>query len=145
MESLNKSKDDKICFNTLFQWECKAMEMYGVDKVKGFFEYFLIYLSEEYNISFTKPFEVQIEIAMDLKDIAKRLYQIEDEQKEWIQKEVESTIQVLKIDLKKLLTIIRRSKRTNKISVFFKSWTEETPAIIIYEKTKGDTNGNNIL
>ena len=133
-EILNMTKDEEICFNMLFQWECKAMEIYGDDKVKGFFEYFRISLSEIYYISFEKPFEVKIEIAMDLKDIARRLYRNEDEQEEWIQKEIDLMIVKIKRELRAILTIIKRSKRTNKISVFFKSWTEETPVIIIFEK-----------
>jgi len=66
--------------------------------------------------------------------MAKRLFFNEKAQNEWIKNEIESIINTLRINLSKLLTIIRRSKRTNKISVFFKSWTEEIPALIIFEK-----------
>lgn len=133
-EILDMTRNEEICYNTLFQWKCKALEIYGDEKVKGFFEYFRISLSEIYYISFEKPFEVKIEIGMDLKDMAKRLFFDKIAQNEWIKNEIESIINMLKINLNKILTIIRRSKRTNTISVFFKSWTEEIPAIIIFSK-----------
>ena len=129
------TQNEYVCFNTLFQWQCKAMEIYGNDKVKGFFEYFRISLSEIYYISFENPFEVKIEIAIDLNDMAKILFSNNKmAQNQWIKNEIESIINTLRINLCKLLTIIKRSKRTNKISVFLKSWTEEIPEMIIYEK-----------
>lgn len=135
-ELLDMTQKEYVCFNTLFQWECKAMEIYGSDKIKGFFEYFRISLSEIYYISFEKPFEVKIEIAMDLKDMAKRLFSNKIAQNEWIQKEIDLMIIKIKNQLRTLLTILKRSKRTHNISVFFKSWTEEIPAIIIFENMK---------
>ena len=83
-EILDRTKDEEKSFTTLFQWQCKAMQIYGSESVKGDFEGFKISLSEDYYISFIKPFEVQIEIAMDLKDIAKRLYSDVSEQNDWI-------------------------------------------------------------
>jgi hypothetical protein len=73
-------------------------------------------------------------MGMDLNDMAKRLYSNKNAQNEWIQKEIDLMIIKIKNQLKPLLTILKRSKRTNKISVFLKSWTEEIPAIIIFEK-----------
>lgn len=127
-------QNEYVCFNTLFQWQCKAMQIYGNDKVKGYFEYFQISLSEIYYVSFEKPFEVKIEIAMDLKDMTKRLYSNENAQNEWVKKKIDLMVIKIKNQLKPLLTILKRSKRTHKISIFFKSWTEEIPALTIFEK-----------
>ncbi len=119
-------------FNTILQWFSKSQQIYNLDSIKDYdYESFWI---EQYRISFIKEGDVVIEIAMDLKDMAKRLYQNENEQEDWIKDQIKSTIQVLKTDLKTFLPIIRRSKRTNTISVFFKSWMEEILAIIIFEK-----------
>ena len=109
-------------FNTILQWFSKSQQIYNLDSIKDYdYESFWI---EQYRISFIKEGDVVIEIAMDLKDMAKRLYQNENEQEDWIKDQIKSTIQVLKTDLKTFLPIIRRSKRTNTISHFFKSWME---------------------
>ena len=37
METIIMGTDEQKCFDTLFQWECKAMNIYGNERVKGFF------------------------------------------------------------------------------------------------------------
>ena len=129
---INRSPDEQQCFNTLFQWECKAMDIYGNERVKGFMSNFRISLSEDYFISFVKPFEVKIEIARDLHAHEKILNDNKEPSTDWIKKEIEATIGILKDDLKEILVIMKRSKRTRNISVFFKTWSEEIPATTIY-------------
>jgi hypothetical protein len=137
IETIFMGTDEKKCFDTLFQWECKAMDIYGIEKVKGFMRYFRISLSEDYFISFVKPFEVKIEIARDLIAHEKILNDNKEPSRDWIKNEIDSTIVTLKDDLKEILVIMKRSKRTRKILVFFKTWSEEIPATTIFSSKKG--------
>ena len=134
METIIIGSDEYKCFNTLFQWECKAMNIYGNEKVKGFMGNFRISLSEDYFISFVKPFEVKIEIARDLIAHEKILNDNEEPSLNWIKKEIDSAIVILKDELKEILAIMKRSKRTHKIAVCFKTWSEKIPATTIYSK-----------
>ncbi|MHA1719471.1 MAG: hypothetical protein ACTSXK_08105 [Promethearchaeota archaeon] len=136
MNMLNMSPDEEKCSITLFQWECKAREIYGNKNVKGFMGNFRISLSEDYFVSFDKPFEVKIEIARDLIAHEKILNDNKEPAMDWIKNEIEAAIEILKDELKEILGIMKRSKRIRKISVFFKTWSEEIPATTIYQVKK---------
>ena len=140
IDAINMSRDEETCFNTLFQWECKAMDIYGAAKVKGFMGNFRISLSEDYFISFVKLFEVKIEIARDLISHEKILNDNDEPSMDWIKKEIDSTIVNLKDKLKEILVIMKRSKRTHKISVCFKTWSEEIPATTMQKICQRDQN-----
>ena len=117
-------------FTTILQWADKSRDFYGFEKIHYEYESFDIDLSEQYHISFSDEKEVKIEIFRDLNEYANKIYSNEKEREIWIDKEIENIIKTLKMDLKSILTIVKRSVKSQKISINFVG----LPAITIFEK-----------
>lgn len=96
----------------------QKLSFFGFEKVNYEYEFFEIDLSELYHFEFVGESEVRITIFRDLNDYADKLYSNEKEREIYIQKEeIDSIIKTLKIELKSILIIIKRSVKTLKLSV----------------------------